>query len=119
MTISNSAKETNFDELITSGVDMTVLNTVTVGLDISLSNTVYIQVSDEGGDHDTHVVTLQTSSDDISYEDTAHTISGIDDKDNIQIAAKFVRLKVTTAEPPPVEEEDPASCKLSIQAKEI
>ncbi len=50
------------------------------------------------GGNTTHIVTLQCSLDDTNWNNTAATVTGVGLQDNTQVSARYVRLKVTTAE---------------------
>jgi len=89
--------ETKFSVLFETGKDADA-TTVSASLEIKENYNLCFDVLANTGTHSTHVVTLQISSDDSTWTDTAHIITGVGIKDNVQTAARYVRLKVTTNE---------------------
>jgi len=61
-------------------------------------STVLARIIPVSGNHSTHVITLQTSADDIVWANSAHTITGTGSFRADDITANYVRLKVTTAQ---------------------
>jgi hypothetical protein len=90
----------NFNELLATNLDASTTDTETEGLDISQCSLVAMSVAAVSGTHSNHIVTLQCAMVDVDakYVDTSTTITGEGVQDNVQITAKYVRGKVTTAE---------------------
>lgn len=86
-----------FSEHTESGIDADT-NSVSSSLEITENDWICYNVLDGSGTHSTHVVTLQCSANNIDWYDTASTITGLGIVDNVQIGARYVRLKVTTVE---------------------
>jgi len=89
---------TKFSENTQTGLDANSTSTVSSSLDIAENNWVCYTILANTGTHATHVITLQCSPDDTNWYNTASTITGVGIIDNVQIGARYVRLKVTTAE---------------------
>ena len=82
--------ETDFDTNSTS--------TATSSLDIRDNKHVTWGISATTGTHATHVIKLQQSLDNVTFSNTGSILTGVGIKDNLQITARYIRLKVTTAE---------------------
>lgn len=87
-----------FTDLSETGLNADSTATVSSSLDIGGAKTVFFSVAANTGTHASHIVTLQCSADGSSWSDTSSTLTGVGAVDNISIAARHVRLKVTTAE---------------------
>lgn len=87
-----------FNEHIETGLDADSTSTVSASLNVAENSYVAWTVVANTGTHGTHVITLQCSLDDTNWASTASTLTGLGTVDNIQITAKYVRLKVTTRE---------------------
>ena len=88
----------NFVELIADGVDSNDDTAVTASLDIATQRHLCLDVVAASGTHGTEVVTLQFSVDDSVWQASAITQAGAGFTDDITINARYVRVKVTTAE---------------------
>ena len=85
-------------DLPAAGID-TNASTTTDSLDIGGARLITFQVVAITGTHQTHVITLQCSLDDSNWVNVSDaTIAGVGIKSEIQISAKYIRLKVTTVE---------------------
>lgn len=77
-------------------------NSVTAGIDVSTCDKLSWYINDSGTTtHDTHVVTLQFSHEDVtaSYRDSTYEISGLGCLDALDIeSVKWVRARVSTTE---------------------
>ena len=84
-----------------SAVDAST-NSITTGIDVSTCDKLSWYVNDSGASpHNTHVVTLQFSHEDVttSYRDSTHKITALGCLDALDIeSVKWVRTKVTTTE---------------------
>lgn len=89
---------TIFTDQATTGINANSTITVTTGLDIKENQYISWQVIANTGANTTHVITLQCSLDNSTWQNTASTVTGVGIEDNIQVTARYVRLKVTTAE---------------------
>lgn len=98
MSYSPAGYHPAFVEHAQTGLDSNNTATVSTSLDITGADFVVWNVQAATGTHGTHVITLQCSVDDSSWESTLSTLTGVGTKDNVQITARYVRLKVTTAE---------------------
>lgn len=87
-----------FSSFSESGLDANSTSTVTDAFDISNNNFVAWQVLANTGVHNTHIIKLQGSIDKINWATTSSSITGIGINDNVQITARYIRFKVTTAE---------------------
>ncbi len=102
---------TTFSESINAGLDANSTSTVTDTLDIKANREVVFEVYGESGTHATHVVTLQKSLDGTNWTNTSNTQNQLGILNNIQVTARYVRCKVTTAEG------GASSIKIIVQAK--
>jgi len=91
-----------YSEQTTLGANANTTDTVTTGLDVRENTIVAWSVNEKTGDHSNHIFTLQCSTDNSNWTDTASTLTTAGDaykiEDNISIAARYVRAKCTTAE---------------------
>jgi len=87
-----------FSELIKTGLDSDNTSSVTETFDISENDFLSWQVLAKSGSHSSHILTLQCSFDDVNWQNTSSTITGVGFKNNVQMTTKYMRVKVTTAE---------------------
>lgn len=96
--IPNIKMVTKFTDQTTTGIDANDTDSVTVGLDIKSNDFVSFQIIANTGGNTTHILTLQCSLNNSTWQNTSSTITGVGLLDNIQVSARFIRVKVTTAE---------------------
>jgi len=85
-------------KLVQAGLDANAA-TNSLTLDIGIASLVGFQIRGATGAHTTHVVTLQSSVDNINWEDaTGATVTGEGFKGEVTISSQFVRASVTTPE---------------------
>ena len=95
MALSNS---TRFACLQEENLDTNSTSTVSSSLDIGENQYISFCVVANTGENANHVMTLQISFDNITWYSTATTLTGVGFIQNVQVTARFARLKVTTAE---------------------
>lgn len=88
---------TRFSEHIQS-LDANVADAVSDSLDIRENKLLTFNVRGLTGSHATHEISLQRSFDNTNFETTSAKVTGEGTKTPINIAVRYVRLKVTTAE---------------------
>ena len=87
------------NDLTETGKDANSTATVSASIPLlSGIDAVNFTVDAASGDHDNHIVTLQTSPDDIVFSDSGFTLESNGMKLASGLSTSFVRLKVTTAE---------------------
>lgn len=87
------------ERLLNTTIDTNVMNTVTASSDVSTCDQVTFYVTGRTGAHDSHVVTLQFSSDNTNFHDSPFSITGVGCLQVTDIkSVYYIRLKVTTAE---------------------
>jgi len=91
------AQTSAFNEFVTT-LDANNSGTSTTSFDIRDNDKVCFSLVGSTATLGTAVVTLECSLDETTWFATANTITGDGVKDNIDIIARFVRLKITTAE---------------------
>ena len=82
----------------TNGVDANSTSSVTTAIDMDGYFFVGMYVVGATGAHTTHIVTLQSSPDNVTWFDTTHTITGAGADTEINCYTNYIRVKVTTAE---------------------
>jgi len=96
--LQQNIKMGGFTDQTTTDFDANSTASVTTSLDIKENNWVSFQVIANTGGNTTHIITLQCSLNNSTWQNTSSTITSVGIKDNIQVTARFIRLKVTTAE---------------------
>jgi hypothetical protein len=81
-----------------TGLDANDTSTVSTVLDVLENRYISFDVQDNSGTHSNHVITLQISFDNSTWYNTSSTKTGTGFVENVQVTARYVRLKVTTAE---------------------
>ena len=83
-----------------SGIDSGVLDTVSAALELKDAISLYVLGVKASGTIAAAVITVQCSPDNVTWTDTSHILTFADetnqDLNNIAIASRYVRLKVTT-----------------------
>lgn len=81
-----------------AGVDTNVLDAASTSLDVGKATMAELVIVGKTGTHGTHVVTLQTSPNDIDWLDTSVTVTGAGRAIHNPCPCAFLRVKITTAE---------------------
>lgn len=90
----------NFNEIDTEvGVNANV-GSISEVLDMRDNKICAFFVKGDSGSHTNHVTTLQCSpiAGAVDFINTSSSLTGLGVKDNIEVTARFVRLKITTPE---------------------
>jgi len=99
----NHLKNVRFEQNKIEELNVDANNTATVSSSVKLGSIVEygtFTIKANTGDHSNHVVTLQTSTDNSVFIDSAFTLTGVGDLYFTRLAdsVNYIRLKITTAE---------------------
>lgn len=81
----------------TTSFDLNSTSSVTTGVDVSMQKAVSVHVRLTSGGFGIAVITLQTSADNSNWDSTSSTLTAVGVLENIGVASRYVRVKVTTA----------------------
>jgi len=90
-----------YKDQTTLALDANDTNSVTAGLDIKNNSLMGWSVLEKTGSHSAHVLTVQRSTDNVNWDNTASTITaGTSYQISVSgsVPARYIRVKVTTAE---------------------
>ena len=87
----------SFSELITRNFNANSTSSFTDSLDTRENTLICFGTKSVSGTHSSHVLTLQHSLDNATWEDTAYTLTGGGIKDGIQTAVRWHRVRCSTA----------------------
>jgi len=95
MTVANQIKSQ-----VTAALDANDTASVTDALDLELAKSVFVSVEAASGAHTAHVLSIQVSADGAAWFllGGSTTITGLNFLNAIEVSARYMRMKVTTAE---------------------